>query len=359
MNDLSKIASQLKSTQIFQSFPPNIVISKILQIAQKYEVPQITDLLQFLFNDNFYLTQISPFLFETVNSTFSLAAFYVEVAPDSISISSVFNTILTIILNLKGNSIASQICKLSYLRSIQLINTENKTILTSLLEVILASFVCAQELFPEMWNAFDLLVPLLGEMQPFAREVAFSILSVTSLRDVNGSKNRSTMLSNLAQAVISNYEVNEFQMFIATLIKLNGLQNDIFSTLMCKIFLTWQNDSLEFFDGFFELVAVLFEICPLLFPQVFGDSLPDFLEDVVDAAGVKYLMLLVPRVFRFLSNEQMENCMSIIDSKSEKQPANDESDDFAECSLRLHQVSLFSDSEIVYNYQEFIKNCVK
>ncbi|KAK8870954.1 hypothetical protein M9Y10_008867 [Tritrichomonas musculus] len=360
MNVLSKSLPCFKNFQVLHNFQPNLIISKILQISQRFEIPQFTDLLRYLFTDLSYLTQLKPFLIEIVDSTFSIAQFYSELSPEMIlnsnSISSVFDSILTLIIQLKSvsSSIEFEICKLSFIKSIQLLKPN---LMMHALDVIFIAAYYSPQIFPEMWDSFDILLTLIGEnSQFFSNEIIFSIFAVISLRDPDGVKNRLEMMVNLSTMIIDKYSIDEFSIFIAVLIKLNIVQREVFSTLICKIFLAWENDGIDFVDDFFELLASIFLTCGDLFVEIFGEKLNDFLDDIINFCDSKYLMLFTPFIFQFLNDEQKSNCISIIDSNNHESHSNDlqeEYNAFDDNPLSLPHISLFSESDIIENYQKF------
>ena len=352
MNVLLKTVPHLNDNSIFQSFPVNSVVSKILEVSQNFEFPQITDLLQYLFNDESYLIQIIPNLIEIVNSSFSFAQFYSEMSDDLISPIFYINSILKLKDSPSSNSIEFEICKLSFLRSIELLNA---SLLIPILEVIFTSLYYSPQLFDEVWNSFETLLAYVDEKSHYSNELIFKIFALICLRDQEGLGNCSEMVLDIATMILNKFEINEFSFFIACLIKIGIFKEEDFSPLICKIYFAWENDDINSFDDLSDLLAVLFDLCQPIFIEIFDEKFSNFLEDLINSIeSKKFLMLLLPLIYQFLDEEQKLNCLSRIDE--EDQEIQEEIEFGDENSLSLPSISLFSDSEIVENYQIFLNS---
>ncbi|OHT10423.1 hypothetical protein TRFO_20307 [Tritrichomonas foetus] len=352
-NALLKIIPNISDKQSLRFLPIEIIIPKILHIAQTFELPQFTDLLTFLLSDNFLIHRVEPLLPELIKFTFSFAQLYSETYSDSLSISSVFNLIISLIINLKDHSaILSDLCQSTFNCCIQIMK---QSILIPVLELLCTAIFYCPITFDQIWSLFPIVIQLLNDMSPAAIDISFNLLSIVLYKDPKGAVERSTYLIDISSLLINQFEINEISLFFGVLIKYKIVPIELIYTLICKINMAWKCDSVSFFDDIYEFLMILFMNYGHVFIEIFDDEFLEFIHDLVESADGYDLMLILPIIYETLNDEQRNDALTILESFIKAKNEFCEGEIFnKEMAYSIPKISLFIKDEVCQNFREFL-----
>lgn len=314
--------------EILQNFSSCMIdiIYSIIGVATMFTVPQFADLAGFFLCEPDVISSISSIIPQFVESSFALLK---TIEDYSISLANVFNTLMILVSTTKD----AELCQFIFVRTIRL------PINNYILDLLNTCVFNSPSSFPEMWDAFPILLDAFNSFGDLEQENSIILFSNIVLLDPLNAQKEDNLIS-IATYLLEN---DCALPFIASVLLVQPNQG-LYIKILKNIHENWSNAI-----DYPQALWVVLNIDHMKFEHVFGEDVHEFATDVVDLCeSYADLMLLIPLIFEYLDDEQKIEVITRI--QSEQDIKNEEI-----YNGTIHTLPFCSTQDALILYQSFLQ----
>lgn len=349
-DEKTKIALR-KDDIVLKSFDP------IVEVSKKYGIPQFIDIISYFMNDSYFLNQFVELTPNLVCSSFNLLTFYNNFSPDSISISSIINTIMSLVeMMSKLKDFEFYLCKLIFNNVNQFFSEINYSLLPSILELLVVVSFYSPCFFNDMLNCFSFLIPILNEISPISFENTMILFSniISKKTDIINNIEIQKLLKN----IIDDFLISETGLLVAIIIKHMKITNEIMEILAMKIVELFLDDEPNIFTNLVDLIFIIFQFDSSLFIKHLGDYFLNFIIDLLSSCSPHEILLVFPLISQFLPKDIFNDYFSVILNINTNNILYNTFDEetYENSFAQIKKIPCFNFKDIVNDFLTFLNN---
>jgi hypothetical protein len=359
---LSRLLQLARGSMVFERLNLELVLASTMRVAVDFGVPQVLDILYFLFQMEFAADHFVPFAIDIANTTFGLIHFYGLYDPNAapISISSGFNVILSLLDIMSGfDDVQFRLCELIVSQALNFITESpellDRLILSGLIELLCNAVFHAGGILEQVLVCYEILPAFFSHMDSITFENVLILFANILLKYCPNAP--PAFIPRLCQQIVAEYGFLPSISFVAATLRVCPDSIDLYESAVISVLDLWDDDTVNLFEDVSILLQVIAVQHSELLWSILQDRRDSFVEHWIESSGPQDLMLVLPSIIDVIPAVYVGELIERICSLSDANLRNNSYDSDAGARsdvMEIRRVVMFSFEDVAARFQEFI-----